>query len=256
MLASGSVEPSSPRRTTTDVNMPMTDEELIHAIEDLRNVMIAVATGGPDINDVNNHYIAVFAAVDDELTHRGLLNPITYSTLWDWYGRWSTGDLPTYQSRRGFLTELFGPLLTRIRTGRAEELPPTGWARVDRTVGKLRDRLAASRDEEDFQAVGVLGRETLISLAQAVYISDRHPTLDDTPPSNTDAKRMLEAYFAVELAGGANEEARKHARSALSFAKALQHRRTATFRDAALCVEATTAVVNVTVIVAGKRDPD
>ena len=102
----------------------------------------------------------------------------------------------------------------------------------------------------------MLGRETLISLAQAVYTPDRHPALDGIPPSNTDAKRMLEAYLAVELAGGTNEEARKHARSALSFAIALQHRRTATFRDAALCVEATTAVVNVIAIVAGKRDPE
>jgi hypothetical protein len=66
---------------------------------------------------------------------------------------------------------------------------------------------------------------------------------------------MLEAYFAVELAGGANEEARRHARSALDFANAVQHRRTATFRDAALCVEATTTVVNVIAIVAGRRDP-
>ena len=67
---------------------------------------------------------------------------------------------------------------------------------------------------------------------------------------------MLDAYFAVELPGGTNAEARGHARSALAFANALQHRRTATFRDAALCVEATTSVVNITAVVAGKRDPE
>jgi hypothetical protein len=61
--------------------------------------------------------------------------------------------------------------------------------------------------------------------------------------------------LAVELAGGADEEARRHARSALDFANALQHRRTATFRDAALCAEATTTAVNVIAIVAGRRDP-
>jgi uncharacterized protein YutE (UPF0331/DUF86 family) len=66
---------------------------------------------------------------------------------------------------------------------------------------------------------------------------------------------MLEAYVAVELAGGANEEVRKHARSALDLANALQHRRTATFREAAMCVESTTAIVNVIAIVAGMRDP-
>lgn len=61
--------------------------------------------------------------------------------------------------------------------------------------------------------------------------------------------------MAIELAGGANEETRKHARSALDLANVLQHRRTASFRDAALCVEASTTVVNVVAIVAGRRDP-
>jgi hypothetical protein len=132
---------------------------------------------------------------------------------------------------------------------------PTGWQRVDRTVGELRDRLASACNEEQFQAVGLLGRDTLISLAQAVYVRDRHPPLDGVDPSDADAKRRLEAYLAIELAGGPNEEARRHARSALDFANAVQHRRTATFRDAALCVEATTTVVNVIVVVAGRRDP-
>jgi hypothetical protein len=35
----------------------------------------------------------------------------------------------------------------------------------------------------------------------------------------------------------------------------LQHKRTASFRDAALCSEATTSVVNLIAIIAGRRDP-
>ena len=101
----------------------------------------------------------------------------------------------------------------------------------------------------------MLCRDALISVAQAVYQRERHPSLDGTEPSSSDAKRMLEAYVAVELSGGANEEARKHARSALDLANVLTHRRTAGFRDAALCVEATTTVINVVAIVAGRRDP-
>jgi hypothetical protein len=78
---------------------------------------------------------------------------------------------------------------------------------------------------------------------------------DGIAPSKTDAKRILEYYIAVELAGGVNEEARRHIRSALDLAVGLQHKRTATFRDAAMCVEATTAVVNIMAIVSGRRDP-
>jgi hypothetical protein len=87
-----------------------------------------------------------------------------------------------------------------------------------------------------------------------VYDPSRHATTDNVMPSQTDAKRMLEAFIAAELAGGAYEEARRHAKSTLDFAVALQHRRTATFRDAALCVEATSSAINIIAILAGRRD--
>ena len=233
----------------------MTDDELVSGLENIRQTMITVATGGPRINDVNDSYQRIFATVSAELARRRIENPLTFGSLWDWYGRWSSGDLPSYQSRRDFVSELITPLVNGIRTGRTDEMQPTGWQRVDRAVGEARDRLASARNEEQFQAVGLLCREILISLAQSVYIRERHPPLDSTEPSKTDAKRMLEAYVAIELAEGANEEARKHTRSALELANALQHKRTATFREAALCVEASTTVVNVIAIVAGRRDP-
>lgn len=234
----------------------MTDDELITGLEQLKALLISVATGGPRINDVERRYQQEYAPVAAELARRGLGNPIVFGSLWDWYGRWSTGDLPTYQSRRDFIGEMINPVLNQVRTGRVELPPPTGWQRVDRGVGEMRDRLAAARNEEQFQTVGLLGREALISVAQAVYDRNLHPSLDGVEPSATDGKRMLEAYVAVELAGNANEAARRHARSALDFAVALQHRRTATFRDAALCAEATTSVINVIAIVAGRRDPE
>lgn len=233
----------------------MTDEELLAAIETLRQTLTEVATGGARIQEVNAQYQRNYALVSAELTRRRIQNPIMFGSLWDWYGRWSSGDLPTYQSRRIFLSALINPLVNRIRTGIAEEHIPTGWDRVDRCVDEFRERLASAQNEEQYQAVGLLGRECLISLAQAVYVRDMHPPLDDIEPSQTDAKRMLEAYIAVELGGNANEAARRHAKSALDFANAIQHSRTASFRQAALCVEATTAVVNIVAIVAGRRDP-
>ncbi len=120
---------------------------MIGVLEELRGTMIAVATGGPRIADVNERYQQAFAALETELAERDIDNPIRYRDLWDWYGRWSTGDLPSYQSRRTFVSELVNPLIGRIRAGYAEEAQPTGWARVDRTVDELRNRLAASRNE-------------------------------------------------------------------------------------------------------------
>ena len=221
--------------------------------------MVAVSTGGPRIDTVNPDYQRDYSEVDGDLRRRNIANPNPYSDLWQWYGRWSSDDLPSYRSRRLFLAELFTPVLDQVRaraTGRVSEpLPPTGWPRVDRTVGEIRLRLAEGSTEEQYQAIGLLCREVLISLAQAVYIPEQHPSLDGVQPSDSDAKRMLDTYFAVELSGGPNEEARARAKAALKLALALQHRRTADFRQAAMCVEATTAVINVIAIISGRRDP-
>jgi hypothetical protein len=126
-----------------------------------------------------------------------------------------------------------------------------GWVKVDRCVEDAKKQLENATTEEQFQSIGLLCRETLISLAQLVYISSNHPPLDGILPSKTDAKRMLEAYLTVELAGGANEAARKHARAALDLANDLQHNRTANYLDAALCTEATTSVVSLISLISG-----
>ena len=99
-------------------------------------------------------------------------------------------------------------------------------------------------------------REVLISLAQSVYDPDIHTNLDGIQPSETDAKRMLENYIASMLVGSSNEAARKHAKAAYGLANDLQHRRTADFRQAALCTEATASIVNVIAIISGRRDPE
>ena len=39
----------------------------------------------------------------------------------------------------------------------------------------MNERLLTAETEEDFQAVGLLGREALISLTQAVYEPSKHP---------------------------------------------------------------------------------
>ena len=48
---------------------------------------------------------------------------------------------------------------------------------------------------------------------------------------------MLEAIFGEDLKGSSNDEARAHAKAAVNLALALQHKRTADFRTAALCAE-------------------
>jgi len=238
----------------------MTDTELIQEIEAQRSLMIAVATGGPRIASVNAQYAARREVIAGELAARSLRDPNPYDELWSWYGKWSSGDLPTYQSRREYLSDLYRPLIQRLREGPGvhgarvfEE--PTGWAAIDRDLGEMRKLLEQAQSPQQFQAVGLFCRELLLSLAQTVYEREKHPSLDGTEASNADAKRMLDAYIAAELGGGANDELRKHARASLDLANHLQHRRTTTFREATLCAEATTSVANIVAIISGRRDP-
>jgi hypothetical protein len=233
---------------------------LIKEVEAQLSLMIQVATGGPRIQAVNAEYQERRDRLDAMLSDLSIANPNPYSDLWAWYEKWRSGDLPSYQSRRHFISELYRPLIERIkrggstrRSGMFEE--PTGWGKVDRTVGEIRQRLERASTEEQFQAVGLLCREALISLGQTVFDSTRHKVLDGVEMSPTDAKRMLEAYLAAELDGGENKVARQHARAALDLANELQHKRTATFRRAALCAEATASVINLIAIMSGQRDP-
>jgi hypothetical protein len=238
----------------------MTDDELIREIEHVRDMMVSVSTGAPMIKDVNAEFRSRAETVRTALRHRGQPDPNPHEDLWSWHGKWSSGDLPTYRSRREYLSGLYEPLLRRLKgegpaMGAATLNDPTGWPKLDRTLVEIRRRLEEATTEEQFQAVGLLCREALISLAQEVFDRRHHPPIDNVEPSRTDAKRMLESYLSVELAGHSHESARKHARAAFDLANDLQHHRTANFRQAAMCAEATTAVVNLIAIMSGRRDP-
>ena len=235
------------------------NEGLAGELKAQKSLMVAVATGGPRIDEVNVEYIGLRNRIRDGLERLGIPDANPYSDLWAWYGKWSSGDLPTYQSRRQYLSRLLDPLIEAVERGveLGESIfeEPTGWAKVDRQLDGAREQLARAQSEEDFQVVGLRCREVLISLSQEVFDPTLHSTEDGVTPSGADAKRMLDAYLLAELPGNKNEEARKHTRAALEFAVSLQHRRTATFRDAALCAEATASIVNLIAILSGLRDP-
>src|SRR5262249_37923510 len=137
----------------------MTTEELVQAVDWIKATMIAVATGGPLINEVNAEFAKKYDEVAEELASRGVKNTFPYRDLWQWYERWSSGDMPSWRSRRSFVNGLANELIINIReasAGIAAAHEPTGWARVDRTVTEARKRLASATTEEQFQAVALL----------------------------------------------------------------------------------------------------
>jgi hypothetical protein len=94
-------------------------------IDKLKATMTSVATGGPQIQRVEAEFVALYNEVDSELRSRGIEDGLSYRSLWDWYGRWSQGDLPTDQSRREFLNDAFSGLIKRVRKP-GQQYEPTG----------------------------------------------------------------------------------------------------------------------------------
>ena len=133
---------------------------------------------------------------------------------------------------------------------------PIGWKRVDRTMDRIRDFLVIASTEEQFEELGVLCRDVLISVAQVVFDPRLHPALpnDDTDVSETDVKRMLARYVASECPGPSNQEVRKCVNSSVDLANKVTHSRTSVYRDAAFCVQATVNVIGLIAIISGKRD--
>jgi hypothetical protein len=241
---------------TNDVKIDPADQ-LLPEIIIQRSDMISVATGRRPINDVNDYYRARRRRLAAGLSMLGLDDPNPYADLWDWYQKWKA-DLPTYAERRRYVKSLYQPLLDRLAAGSPPVVPvrePTGWERVDRTLEKAHTRLAQARHEEDHQTVGLLCREITISVGQVVYDPASHKSPDGVTPSTADGGRMIEAFLATAAAGGSNESIRRHARAALKLAVELQHKRTADFTAAALCLEATSSVVNILAILSGRRRP-
>jgi hypothetical protein len=228
-------------------------EDVISAIDQIKRIMIAVATGGPRIEDENKKYVRCYKTLDEWLFTLNLDNPNPHRDLWDWYSRWRRSDLSTYALRRTHVSSMYNGIIETIEKSDnsflENEYVPTGWERVDRTVYEMRRRLVQATTEEQFQTIGMLGRETIITVAQQVYDKDIHLTDDGITPSNTDAKRMLDAYFKYELPGSSNERVRKYLKASLDLANNLTHDRLAMRRDAALCLTAVVSLVNTVKIV-------
>ena len=155
--------------------------------------------------------------------------------------------MPKYRERRDYLIELFKEVLGQLENhSNTQELAIelTGWERIERSVGEIRLRLGDAQNAEQFQAIGLICRETIISLTQEVYDKENHPSLDGVVPYETDAKRMLYAYFAIKLPGEENEGIRRYARATNSLANELTHKRTATLKLAKLCSSSCINLVN------------
>ncbi|MGO7266033.1 hypothetical protein [Rhizobium johnstonii] len=222
-----------------------------------REMMVAVATGQQQIQEVDVYYNARQVRLTEGCAAAGIKYENPHASLWDWYNFWKAQGMDTYADRRNYVRQLFnGPV--EYAVGRVHnpspvaEREPTGWERVDRSLGKAKALLLTASTEEEWQTIGLLGREVLISLGQAVYDPDVHGDTDQEGKriGSTDARRQLFAWLHHQMPGGDNKEIRAHIKASIDLAVHLQHRRTATRQLAELCLEATSSAVSVVAIIA------
>lgn len=226
----------------------ITKEQLLNEIKKIKNTLISVSTGGERIKDVNEEYKRRFKVVEQALHKLLIRNPNSHTDLWDWYGKWSS-SFPKYIERRTYVNEMYNSLIEIFEESDQSNLTPitvdlTNWERVERSIDQIRLRQNEAINEEQFQVVGLLCRDTLITLAQAVFDHEKH-NIEEAKYSNTDAKKMLDAYITSELSGSSNENLRRLAKSTLDFANELTHKRTACKKDGVLCANATISIINI-----------
>lgn len=219
-------------------------------LETIRNLMVSVATGGPQIKDEDTRYKRLQIQIEQDCKKLNLTYNNTFDSLWDWYGKWKA-DFPTYHERRVFISELFAPTLAYFDEDENFNNIDTlieldNWERIKRTVTKIKRERNNAKDEEDFQAMGLLCRDVIISLAEAVYDPRIHGATDETGKQigNADAVRMIGNYVNVKLGGGHHKELKAYAKATNNLANKLTHKRSATKRDMLLTVSSTIALIN------------
>lgn len=224
---------------------------LINDIDIIKNILINVATGKLQIQDNNVEYKAKYNRIKQALDKIQVDNKNSFSDLWSWYSFWKddSNKLKTYASRRKYIGDLFEPLLSLI--SQAEEnnqmdvlVDLKGWEKVKKSVELIKKAMLEAQLIEHFQTIGLLCRETIISLAQYIYIEEKHNIEKIVKVSETDAKRMLDGFISVELSGGSNEDFRRYAKASLDLANKLTHKRTATYKEASLCSISTFSLIN------------
>ncbi len=119
------------------------------------------------------------------------------------------------------------------------------------SVKNVEADLRAAVTDNDFCALGTRCRETVKSLAQLVFSSEKHLP-DGTPaPSPTDSEEMLSLFFNTTLDGSTATEARAFVRGLITLNNAIVHRNPPRPLDAKLAVFGLRSLVELVAILTG-----
>jgi hypothetical protein len=216
--------------------------------------MVAVATGGPRIEDRDAEYRQRRREIRRELERRGLEDPNPFADLWGWYGYWTqhfgAGEGGGYAARRAHIRQMYEELLEALerlderQLGTDLQPAQTGWDAVDHQLGQLRQRFAIAETGDDYRAIGLLCRDLFRSLSDATFDEEAHLPDGTDLPGPADAVARLSLVVDAVAPGESNREIRRLLKANFDLANKVQHDQGATQQDAALVAESTVASAN------------
>ena len=233
------------------------DKQLLQEIDKIKAIMITLATT-PSIDlTYKDQYKEIRQIIGQGLAERGLEDTNYFYDLIQWQGKWSSGDLPTYNDRRKFVKELYAPIIEHISNQRLFDNieisgKPTGWTEVDRKITEIKKTLSTATNTEQYQSIGLICRDTLIALAQEAFDPSKHSIPAGT--KKADVNTIIPAIINAEMSESSDERIRSYVRSTWQLVNHLQHKSTADYRLALLNVTATLAFVQIVAIITGKFD--
>ena len=225
-----------------------TVEGLIALLAAQQALLAAVATSGTPINSVDAEYKQRRQTLSRGLSRLGLDDPFPWRGLWDWYGRWSSGDLPSYASRRRYVAELAATVEDQLMR-RRDSSSVVDWGssktrgcRWKRVSMDSRRELDAATELDDLQNVGRRAREIIIDTANLVFKDDMVREGTD-PPKGSDAKQRIELFLDSRASGSSHVELRRLIRAAWDLANSTTHSGGIHRLDAFAAAQATVVVV-------------
>jgi hypothetical protein len=231
----------------------MTDTELIADIQRVQQIMLDVCTHDLRIRDAEQDYIRLREGIRIELAHRSIADPNRFDTCRAWY------EFRREMLRRGddrsYVSDLYSATIQTIRETSAWQMFDglTGWERADRELREIKRQLLRAQHPEQFQQIGLLCRELLVTVGLAIYCHERHGKGYSTPLTQSQSKGMLSNYVDVELSD-LSKEFGSMVSEVVNAANKVVHVRTTSFREAALAAEAASAVAKMIAVIAGRRD--
>ena len=226
------------------------EDQALELLAEQKALLISVATGGPQIQEVEGDYKKRRQHLVDLLGNLSLRYPFPWRSLWDWHGAWKSAGFPTYASRRKHISDLARNTEEALEKSRAGGdisdwgAPNNSWLKLEERLDGLKAELQGASSLDDLQDVGRRCREILIDAAGLACSAELLGSEKD-PPKDGDAKRKIEIFLDSRAGGSGHVELRKLVRTTWDLANAVTHSSSAGRVDAFAAAQATVMLVRI-----------